>query len=273
MAIESILINTPDVAESADFYTRFLRAKTLGQVTADQAVLDLETATIELHHIPEPAASTWQPDDLYRGFRHIGFKVDAVGPLAAQLKAAGVPFHLTPLDAEGGVRITFFYAPEGTLLELVEGDLDYHVVHNPAGVTRERALGVPTRPRFDHVALTVERFPDTEAFYGPYGFQRIGTIEQPKDPRGFHIDYLKAGDTVLEVFTYDVDTKPRRPQLDAAGFVAVVLGPPDGGSVEGNTVLGATQDGTTILADPDGLTFAPSRPSAQAVDEQAHGVG
>lgn len=138
MAIESILINAADVAQSADFYTRLVRAETVGQVTSDRAPLDLVTTTIELHHIPEPAASTWQPNDLYRGFRHIGFKVDAV---------------------------------------------------------------------------------------------------------------------------------------DAAGLVAVVLDEREGGSFQSTTAIGVTQDGTTILADPDGSTFAPSRQSTQAVDRRAHGVG
>lgn len=272
MAIESIMINSTDVAGSAEFYVRFLGAEPVGQVTADRAVLDLVTATIELQHVTDPAPSTWRPDDLYRGFRHLGFKVDAVDPMAAELEAAGVPFHLAPLDAEGDVRITFFYAPEGTLVELVEGDLRYHVVHDAAGVARERALGLPTRPRFDHVALTVDRFEETEARYRPYGFERIGTIEQPKDPRGFHIDFLKGGDTVLEVFTYDVEKKYREPQLDAAGFVAAVIEEPENGSFRDATPLGTARAGSTILADPDGFTFAPGRPLATAVDEQAHGV-
>ena len=48
---------------------------------------------------------------------------------------------------------------------------------------------------------TTARPPPTST--APLGFSFIGTIEQPHDPRGFSIGYLKSGDTVLEVFTYD----------------------------------------------------------------------
>ena len=141
-----------------------------------------------------PVASTWVPDDLQRGFRHVGFKVDRSTRGPRLLKAAEVPFHLDPLDAEGGVRICFFYDPDGTLLELVEGDLQYAAVLDPDGVAAERALGVPTRPRFDHVALTVaDRGGHGRVLRVRSGSRLLGTIEQPHDPRGFDIGYLKSG--------------------------------------------------------------------------------
>jgi catechol 2,3-dioxygenase-like lactoylglutathione lyase family enzyme len=254
MPIQNILINVADVARSVDFYTRFLALDLVGEATAERATLDAVTATIELVRIPAGPASTWRPDDLQRGFRHVGFKVASVDPLAAALKAADVPFHLDPLNAEGEVRITFFYDPDGTLLELVEGDLQYHSVANEAGVAAERALGVPERPRFDHVAVTVEDLSATEAFYGPFGFANIGHINQPSDPRGFNIDYLKGGDTVLEIFTYKVEKDYRTPQLDAPGFVAARLeGAPSGSEV------GTASDGTTVYVDADGFPFSAAR--------------
>jgi len=127
MPIQNVIINSTDVARSVDFYTRFLGAEVIGTAMTEHAVLDVVTATIELRAV-DPATSTWVPDDLQLGFRHVGFKVEAVDPRAAVLKDAGVPFHLDPLDAEGGVRICFFYDPDGTLLELVQGDLQYAAV-------------------------------------------------------------------------------------------------------------------------------------------------
>ena len=211
MPIQNVIINTTDVARSVDFYTRFLDAEPVGAATADGAVLDLVTATLELRAVPA-GDSSWVPDDLQRGFRHVGFKVDRVDPRADVLKRAAVPFHLDPLDAEGGVRICFFYDPDGTLLELVEGDPQYAQVLDADGVAAERALGVPDRPRFDHVAVTVDDRSATDAFYAPLGFSFIGTIEQPHDPRGFSIGYLKSGATVLEVFTYEAEKQSRAPQ-------------------------------------------------------------
>src|SRR5215210_6380465 len=217
MPIANVILNVTDVDRSVDFYTKFLDARTVGEVHFDQATLDLVSGTLTLRRVA-PRPSTWIPDDLQLGFRHVGFKVDRVDPRAAVLKAADVPFHLDPLDAEGAVRICFFYDPDGTLLEFVQGDLQYADVLDPAGVAAERALGVPERPRLDHVAVTVRDRDRTEALYGPLGFTFLGTIEQPQDPRGFQIGYLKGGDTVLEIFTYKVDKHEREPQLDAPGF-------------------------------------------------------
>ena len=257
MPIQNVIINSTDVARSVDFYTRFLEARPVGEVTPERAVLDLVTATVELRAVPA-GDSTWIPDDLQLGFRHLGFKVERVDPRAARLKEADVPFHLDPLDAEGGVRICFFYDPDGTLLELVEGDLQYAAVHDEAGVAAERALGVPDRPRFDHVAVTVHDRAATDAFYRPMGFSFIGTIEQPSDPRGFSIGYLKSGDTVLEVFTYEAELSARAPQLDVPGYgYAEIAGSePDGASPV------ATVADVDVVADPNGFLFAATGSSA-----------
>lgn len=259
MGIQNVIINSTDVARSVDFYTRFLEAEVVGTVTADSAVLDLVTATLELRGV-DGAASTWVPDDLQLGFRHVGFKVEAVDPRATALKNAGVPFRLDPLDAEGGVRICFFYDPDGTLVELVQGDLQYAAVLDETGVAAERALGVPARPRFDHVAVTVHDRTATGDFYAPLGFSLIGTIEQPQDPRGFRIGYLKGGDTVLEVFTYASSLTERAPQPDAPGFGwAELAGEPPPGARELDG-----RHGRPVLVDPNGLLFAANADGAAA---------
>ena len=252
MPIQNVIINSTDVARSVDFYTTFLDAELVGEATPERAVLDLVTATLELRAVPA-ADSTWISDDLQRGFRHVGFKVDRVDPRADVLKRADVPFHLDPLNAEGGVRICFFYDPDGTLLELVEGDLQYAQVLDADGVAAERALGVPDRPRFDHVAVTVDDRAATDAFYAPLGFSFIGTIEQPHDPRGFSIGYLKSGATVLEVFTYETEKSSRAPQPDAPGFgwAEIAGAAPTAGVTPVENAAGAA-----VLADADGFLFA-----------------
>ena len=254
MPIRSAIVNATNLQRSLDFYTEFLDARIVGKPTASRAVLDFLSGTVELRAVDGATASTWIPDDLQKGFRHIGFKVDQIDPRAEALKAADVPFHLDPLDATGGVRICFFYDPDGTLLEFVAGDLQYAAVHDPEGVRAERALGVPERPRFDHIAVTVHDQVATAAFYAALDFSLIGTLEQPQDPRGFSIGYLKSGNTVLEVFTYDSAKQERRPQLDAPGFRCVQLAGvvPDGAQP-------STTDGTQqLLVDPNGLVFAVS---------------
>jgi catechol 2,3-dioxygenase-like lactoylglutathione lyase family enzyme len=262
MAIDNILINVADVQRSVDFYSTLLQAQVIGEPTEDRADLDLITATITLLRLPAQVSSTWIPDDLQRGFRHVGFKVAEVAPFVIALDAAGVEFHLRPIDAEGDVRITFFYDPDGTLLELVEGDLQYHEVVDAAGVAKERALGVPARPRFDHIGVTVDDLQASEATYAPFGFANIGVIHQPSDPRGFEINYLKGGDTVLEIFTFDAAKSKRAPQLDALGFVSIRLdsagdgSPADIASVA--EVVGVASDGREVFADTDGLGISVS---------------
>lgn len=254
MPIKNVVVNCTDVQRSIEYYAKFLELSVIGEPTPERAVLDAVTATIELRAVSNGReASTWVGDDLQKGFRHIGFKVDRLDERAAVLKAAGVEFKLDPLDAEGAVRICFFYDPDGTLLEMIQGDLQYAAVLDEDGVAKERALGVPQRPRFDHVAVTIDDRERTSAYYDEhYGFSFIGTIEQPHDDRGFSIGYLKGGDTVLEVFTYDVDKTSREPQLDVAGFAYAEL---DG---EPPTGLGqlVSPDGTTVYVDPDGFAFA-----------------
>lgn len=252
MSIESINVNVRDVSTSRAFYEKYLTARVLEE-DAEHALLDLVTATIRLQRIDGSSPSAWSSDDLHRGFRHIGFKVDDTDALFARVEADGVPVHLAPIDAEGGVRIAFFYDPDGTLLEFVQGDLQYHDVVDHALVEAEYALGVPDRPRFDHVAETVESFDATEGFYAPLGFGHHGTIEQASDPRGFRIRFLKDGDSVLEIFTYGVEKTPSRHVPGAPGFESIVLSggqvwPPTGSDVRGDVVV-----------DPDGLVLRRER--------------
>ncbi|WP_433157434.1 VOC family protein [Kribbella sp. CA-247076] len=254
MPIKNVVVNCTDVQRSVEYYAKFLELPVIGEPTPERAVLDAVTATVELRAVGNGRErSTWVGDDLQKGFRHIGFKVDRLDERAAVLKAAGVEFKLDPLDAEGAVRICFFFDPDGTLLEMIQGDLQYAAVLDEDGVARERALGVPQRPRFDHVAVTVDDRERTSRYYAEHhGFSFIGTIEQPHDRRGFSIGYLKGGDTVLEVFTYEVEKSSRAPQLDVAGFAYAELEgtpPTDFGTL-------VSPDGTTAYVDPDGFAFA-----------------
>lgn len=252
MAIHSVLINVSNITRSVNFYTRHLGAKV---VEADEngAVLDVLTAVIRLTRIDSADTSTFDPDDLQTGFRHIGFKVADLDARVADLHAAGVPFQLEPIHAEGDVQITFFYDPDGTLLELVEGPLQYHEVYDHNAVHQDWGLGKPDRPRFDHVAETVADIETTKEYFGGVGYRLMAGLHQPNDPRGFEINFLRDGDTSLEVFTYDRAEKSRRaPQLTAPGFLAVVF--------EGSAPAGAVPVGHAfghdLIVDPDGLVHA-----------------
>jgi catechol 2,3-dioxygenase-like lactoylglutathione lyase family enzyme len=252
VAIRSILINVTDVARSVDFYTRFLDVETV-EVSDDSAILDAVTATLRLTRVGADDNTTWVPDDLQAGFRHVGFKVADLDKRVEALHIAGVPFQLEPINAEGGVRITFFYDPDGTLLELVEGPLQYHEVYDRDAVERDWALGTPTRPRFDHVAETVTDLEATKDYFGELGYRLMSGIHQPSDPRGFEINFLREGDTSLEIFTYDAAEKSRRePQITAPGFVAAEFD----GVPPATAQKAGTASGLELYSDPDGLIHA-----------------
>ncbi|HEY0260890.1 MAG TPA: VOC family protein [Lacisediminihabitans sp.] len=252
MAIHSVLINTTDASRSVDFYSRFLGVEPI-EVTETGAVLDAVTATLRLALVDSPDASTWVSDDLQAGFRHVGFKVADLDDRVARLHEAGVPFQLEPIHAEGDVRITFFYDPDGTLLELVEGPLQYHEVYDRDAVDQDWGLGEPSRPRFDHIAETVADVRATQEHFGQLGYRLMAGIHQPNDPRGFEINFLRDGDTSLEIFTYDrADKESRVPQLSAPGFVAAEF---DGVMPASATAVGSAF-GVELFADPDGLVHA-----------------
>ena len=253
MAIHNIVLNVSDVSRSADFYVRLLGGEHVADMTRESAVLDFITATVELRRVEPAVPSTWQEDDRYLGFRHMGFKVAAVDGLAAELKAAGVRFRIEPLDAVGGVRIAFFFDPDGTVLEIVQGELQYHNILDDERVAAERARATPSRPRFDHVGVTIRDLTSTADLYGRLGFANIGTLFFKDDPRGFRIDYLKSEDAVLEVFTFDVEVFPVPPVVDALGFRAAEL---DGSvaSLPHLTTVGAVA-GQTVYADANDFTF------------------
>ena len=107
----------------------------------------------------------------------MGFTVARLEPGTGPLHEAGVRFHLEPCDAAGGLRIAFFYDPDGTLLELVERNPEYDEVLDADLVAAERAtfarepqLGAP-----GFEAAVVERVVDPGGAQGaPAGFRPVG---------------------------------------------------------------------------------------------------
>jgi catechol 2,3-dioxygenase-like lactoylglutathione lyase family enzyme len=209
--IRFVDVNVTDLDRSVDFYTRHLELPVIDaeQLEDDQVWLDGGPVVVRLHRSPDAKPSRWIADDLQLGFRHFGFAVSNVDERAELLHEAGVRFHLEPLDATGNVRITFFFDPDGVLLEFIQGHLDHHEVWNAGIVEEVNARPLPARPTFDHVAMTVRDHDDTVDFYRrTLGFDVGGRLFLSEDPRGFDISYLHAGETVIELFTFADDKSP-----------------------------------------------------------------
>jgi len=245
MSITNILIHVADVANSVDFYHRHLGAEV---VTADRvhATLGFVTATIELRALARGVPSRWSEDDAVRGFRHIGFKVSDLDAVVAGLDADGVRFRSRPQSLEHeGIRIAFFFDPDGTVLELVEGHLRYHRVRNADGAAAERRLPPPPRPRFDHIGHSVDDQAAAVARYAAAGFRHVGAILWPN----LHLEFLHSGGTVLELFRVPDRTEPADLGTDSLGFVGIELDRP----VSGLEPIGQLPDGRLLASDPDGL--------------------
>ncbi|MFI6345367.1 VOC family protein [Streptomyces sp. NPDC050560] len=237
MAVMShVEIGVSDLTRAAEFYGGLLGfAEDGARSGGDTLVMAAGAATVRLVEVGHDATpSGWSPDDLQRGFRHFGMKVDAVDARLAVLEDAGVPVRLRPLDAAGGVRIAFFADPDGTHLEFVAGQLRYDPVWSPALVAEEEAglhNGWDGTPRFDHVAVTVDDLDRALGYYrDTLGIPVLGQLDhRATDERGFVITYLRAGETVIEVFSFRADTAPGpwRPAPDLLGIRSVGLTVPD----------------------------------------------
>ena len=219
-----------DLERSVAFYTDHVGLPE-ATVSADgrAALLTAGPAVLRLREASDAADGGWVPDDLQKGFRHIGFTVSDIDARAAALHAQGVRFRMEPKDAYGGVRIAFFYDPDGVLLEFVQGQLSYDRIHDQGLVDAAQAAATPdtpAAPSFDHVAVTVDDLDTTiKTYTDGLGFGVAGQLIRDDDPRGFVITYLHACRTVLEVFTYD-EAKQESPwsaQQCTAGFRDVVF--------------------------------------------------
>jgi catechol 2,3-dioxygenase-like lactoylglutathione lyase family enzyme len=213
---QHVTVSVSDVNKALAFYRDLLGFPVLGRLYYRNKVglvidfLDAGNNTIlEVFSFGVPTKpSEFIPDDLQLGMRHIGFKVKNVDAVTARLKKAGVLFTLDPLNATGGVRIAFFQDPDGTLLEIVQGTLQYHKTWAaPAAasvVMNDRELAL------DHVTITVSDLDRTLHFYHDVlGFPVLGQLFF-KDERGFTITYVQAGVAVLELFSFAQPTIPHR---------------------------------------------------------------
>ena len=125
--MDHIAITVQDLERSVAFYRDLLGFDVLGQRLLDDGSITLvflrsKGACLELfEYRGQDAHTATDVPNTTGGYKHVALQTDDVDALAAKLKAAGVPFHLDPLDATGGVRLAFFRDPDGNELEIVSG--------------------------------------------------------------------------------------------------------------------------------------------------------
>jgi catechol 2,3-dioxygenase-like lactoylglutathione lyase family enzyme len=211
---QHVTVSVSNVNKSLAFYRDLLGFPCLGRLKYNNEVglvidfLDIgNNSILEVFSFAKAPvkASEFISDDRQLGMRHIAFKVKSVDETSARLKKAGVAFTLDPTNATGGVRIAFFKDPDGTLIEIVEGELNYDVKGQPPLPVPAPASGAPGKSQlaFDHVTLTIANLEKSLAFYQRVlGFTALGQLIF-KDERGFVITYLQFGNSVLELFSFD----------------------------------------------------------------------
>jgi len=207
-------VSVTNVDKSLAFYRDLLGFPLLGRLTYENKIgLVIDFLDIGNNGLLEIFSFTNEPvkpseliyDDLQLGMRHMAFKVKSVDVTAARLKKAGVEFTIEPTNATGGVRIAFFKDPDGALVEIIEGEIGYHVRGQKPLPTSVAAKGAPANCElcFDHVTLTVADLEKSLAFYqGVLGFPFLGQLIF-NDERGFVITYLQFGNSIIELFSYD----------------------------------------------------------------------
>ena len=236
LGMSYVEIGVSDLGRSEEFYAGLLGlpARAAGEdadgrrvrwLGADEESDAGAVKLVELGSAARPTA--WDRSDLQCGIRHFGLKVRDIDATVDRLAAAGVDIAVKPFDAFGGVRIAFFFDPDGTYLEFVEGYVQHNNLWSAELAQSEVDSydGWDGTPRFDHVALTVPDLDEALGFYRDrLGFGVVGQLVRPEDERGFLITNLRRGAGVLEVFTFappthrrDEDGAPDRLGIRAVG--------------------------------------------------------
>jgi len=282
--VDYVEIGVSDLQRSLDFYRGILGfAEAEAPARAREGVHWLDAGSSSLPggstlialSVASPAGTApgvggWKPDDLQKGYRHVGFKVGDVPAYAEKLRSAGVTFALEPIEAVGAVRLAFFTDPDGALLEIIDGHLTYDRTWSGELAAREAAAAAarPAQagPALDHVALTVEDLDAALALYrDELGYELIGGLDHAfYDQRGFQIDYLQAGPSIVELFTFTAAEKQPSPwtpdpaELGIRGLGLVV--PRSHHALDPHELLrqgGAVTavQGALSLLDPDGIAL------------------
>ncbi|KMT45892.1 hypothetical protein EL22_26610 [Halostagnicola sp. A56] len=134
-------VNVADIDRSIEFYRDVLgfelaeqfsadgekQGELIGvpQATGELAFIDTGTFQIELiEYDTPPNDRIYDSVDMHDiGITHLCFEVENVDSWHKKLKD-DVEFETNPLILEGGVKIAYFYDPDGNQLELLETDVN-----------------------------------------------------------------------------------------------------------------------------------------------------
>lgn len=127
-----VAVTVSDLDQSLAFYRGVLGFRVLGHLDYHDergftiTYLDAGRGVIKLFSFAESGVQPLAPpDDTRLGLQHIALRVTGLDAIIDRLRAAGVTIAREPVAGVSGARIAFFTDPDGTLIELIEGDLVY----------------------------------------------------------------------------------------------------------------------------------------------------
>ncbi len=119
--VDHVHVVAPDPMKTSEFYENLLHAKrrearTLPDGSA-MVELDLEGTVIKIRG---PRAKPLLSGSAVSGLEHFGLETDNIQEAVAELKSRGVRFVQEIKESMPGLKVAFFVAPEGVLIELTE---------------------------------------------------------------------------------------------------------------------------------------------------------
>jgi len=121
---DHIHLISPDPLKTAEFYERMFNAKRIsvtergaGRVSVE---LDLNGSRVLIKTGNVRTEAAPGSSDPAHGLEHFGIRTDDLETAVADLKAKGVQFKEEIREIQPGVKISFLWAPENVLIELLE---------------------------------------------------------------------------------------------------------------------------------------------------------
>jgi glyoxylase I family protein len=128
-----VSITVHDLPRALEFYQGLLGFRLMGHLDVPDSErgltithLDTGRGVLELFSYAHAAVQPCVEEEETRaGLQHVALGVTGLDAIVAQLSGAGVPITYGPTDFAGGVRIAFLTDPDGTSIELIEGNMVY----------------------------------------------------------------------------------------------------------------------------------------------------
>ncbi len=121
---DHIHLVSPDAVKTAEFYEKMFDAKRVSVSEAKpglvSVVLDLNGSRVLIKPGNIKAETAAGSSDPAHGLEHFGIETDDLETAVAELKAKGVKFRDEIREVRPGTKISFLWAPENVLVELLE---------------------------------------------------------------------------------------------------------------------------------------------------------